>query len=359
MTAAPDPRYGKLGARLNDAEPLRWPIQPVAAALSAVLVVLLPLLGRLVGTVSWGGCFCGERASTWPIGITVMVWHSALAVLLAAVLARAIVGSTRHTSAEVAKAVVPAAGGTIFSLPFIAAFAGGAKVDGSEWSAMSMALAVPPGVLLGVVLTLVALRKSELAPAVWLHVSWIWLLGVFSVVLSWGDDVRQTVPLGAAYLGGPESGAQPIDKTVYEALLSVLKLVSFLGPVIIGVFLTVLVMRKTQRARLAFFAGVFGPAAVLAAFLLRPDAIAQANSEWFSLAVRTMILTTVASAITALLVAMLRHPLPTGGAGPVVAVELKPEDASRSFDSKSVGPQAAAPPSSLNNEAVRANAPPL
>lgn len=292
-------RSGALGAQHFSVPPFRWSAPVVAALFTAVFTIAFPLASRAVGTVAWGGCFCGERGDAWPVGVTVMVWQSAIAVVVGTVGARRLLG--RAGQEGLLGTLWGGVAGSMFALPFTAALAGQAQVDGVGAPGLSMAMSIPVGAVLGVVVGAVALRHPALTMALWSHVGWIVALGFLSVVLSWGDDVRQSVPLGAAWVGGPPADAAAIERTAHELVISILKGVAVVGPAVAAATITWLSIRARYGTKMAIVAGMLGPVLVLVSYLLRPDALAGDNSEWLSLALRVIMVALIACGITALL----------------------------------------------------------
>ncbi|NUS73091.1 MAG: hypothetical protein HOQ05_06750 [Corynebacteriales bacterium] len=289
---------GRLGDRVDQPKFNRLAVPPFAALTAAALTILQPLLARIFGIAAWSGSFTQKPEGTWHIGLTMMVWYTAVAVMGGALLARHITQRTSVRCAEFCKAALWAAAGALFAFPVIAALASGADVPHVTWPGLSMAASVPIGAVLGVAATWLAIHYSAVRIGVGISVAWVWLLGFVSVVMSWGDDVRQSVPLGAATVGGPPKDAAPIDHTLHESTVSILKMVSIAGPILIACALLWWARQNARSVSEAITAGLAGPLFILASYLVRPNALDGANLDWFQFSLRIVGLALLAAAAT-------------------------------------------------------------
>ncbi len=277
--------------------PRRRPIGLLAAGLALAAAVLQVLLGRLLGTVDWSGCFCGGRAQAWTPGVTAQVWYTASSVLIGALLSRRLLarGVPPAVQSEYFAAVVSPAATVLFAVPLVVALAAGADSPRAIPAGIDIGASVPVGALLGAMAALVVFSFPRLARPIWLHIGWIWLLGLLSVVISWDDRVGQTVPIGSILIGGPGGDAAPIDRTLHDVTVSLMTVVAILGPAAIGGWLAWQARSAGALTGESIAIGVAGPVLALATYFFRPDALGGDNADALGLAAKTLLIAAVAA----------------------------------------------------------------
>ncbi|MGH3545877.1 MAG: hypothetical protein ACRDPW_08125 [Mycobacteriales bacterium] len=291
--------------------PRHRPLGPLAAGIALAAVVLQVLLGRLLGTIDWGGCFCGDRAQTWTIGITAQVWYTASSVFIGALLSRRLLarGVPPVGQPEYFAAVVPPAATVFFVVPLVVALAAGADSPRAIASGIDIGASIPAGALMGALAALVVFSVPSLVRPIWLHIGWIWLLGLLSVVVSWDDRVGQTVPIGAVLIGGPGNNAAPIDRTMHDVTVSLMTVFAIVGPAVIGGWLAWQARSAGVLTGRAMAVGVAGPVFALAAYFFRPDALSGDNADALGLAAKTLLIAAVAAGAALLGHSVWNHPV--------------------------------------------------
>ncbi len=279
------------------AVPRRRPVGLVAAGIAVVAVLLQVFFGRLLGTIDWNGCFCAERAQAWTPSITAQVWYTASSVLIAALLSRRLLarGGPPMNKSEYYTAIVPPAVTVLFAVPLVVALAAGARSPRAIPTGIDIGASMPVGALLGGLAAAVVLSIPVLVRSIWWHFGWIWLLGLLSVVVSWRDHVGQTVPIGSILVGGPGSGATPIDQTLHGVTASLMTVVAILGPAVIGGWLAWHAKSASCGLWESMAVGVAGPCFALAAYVFRPDALTGDNAAAARLALETLLIAGIAS----------------------------------------------------------------
>lgn len=274
------------------------PVGLAAAGIAVVAVIGQILLARMLGTLDWGGCFCDGRAEAWSPTLTAQLWFTASSVVMAALLARRLLaqGTLPSNQAEYFTAVVPPAAAVMFAVPLVVALAAGADSPRALPAGIDVGISVPLGAVLGALTASAIFAVPRLIRPMWFHVAWIWLLGLLSVVMSWGDNVGQTVPIGSILIGGPGPNATPGDQTLHDITESALTVIALLGPAVIGGWLAWLARSAGSRLGLAILVGAVGPLFAFATYLFRPDAISGDNIDGFQLALETLILAAVGAA---------------------------------------------------------------
>jgi|GEM_PF-6956231 len=277
--------------------PRHRPIGPLAAGLALAAVVLQVLLGRLLGIIDWSGCFCDERASAWTPGVTAQVWYTASSVLIGALLSRRLLarGTPPAGQPEYFAAVVSPALAVLFVVPLVVGLAAGADSPRTIPAGIDIGASVLVGALLGALAAIVVFSFPRLIRPIWLHIGWIWLLGLLSVVISWEDRVGQTVPIGSILIGGPGSEAAPIDRTLHDITVSLMTVVAILGPAALGSWLTWQARSAGALTWESVAVGVAGPMFALVTYFFRPDALSGDNLDAFSLAAKTLLIAAVAA----------------------------------------------------------------
>lgn len=296
--------------RLGKPEPnhLRLPVPAISGLVAALTLLAEIIFARSLGTLDWHGCFCGGRARTWSVGTTATVWFAAVAVLAGVTFARRLAKrpGTPSRSAYVSL-LVPTTVGMLLTFPIVVALASSAKVSGGTIAGLDAGLALPAGAMLGAALTVAATSYPLLARGIWISVAWVWVLGLISVVVSWRDEVGQSVPLGATHIGDPGSDAM-MARTTHDVAQAILSGLAVLGPAALAVWLTYRVMRKERPVWQAVGSGVVGPLAITAAYLLRPDAVSGANAAGLSLVAKALVLAVIASVVTVFIFSLSQQP---------------------------------------------------
>jgi hypothetical protein len=277
--------------------PPHRPVGPLAAGLAVAVVVIQVILGRILGTIDWGGCFCGDRADAWNSGLTAQVWYTASSVLIAALLSRLFLarGTPPANQSEYFATIASPAATVLFAVPLVVALASGANSPRTIPSGIDVGASVPIGALLGALATIAVFSLPRLVRPLWLHIGWIWALGLLSVVLSWGDHVGQTVPIGTVLVGGPGENAAPIDRTLHDVTESLMTVVAILGPAAIGGWLAWRSRSAGSSVGEAMLVGLAGPLFALTVYLCRPDALGGDNAHAFKLVFETLLIVAVAS----------------------------------------------------------------
>ncbi len=291
--------------------PRHRPIGPLAAGLSLAAVVLQVTLGQLLGTIDWGGCFCGDRAQAWTPGVTAQVWYTASSVLVGALLSRRLLarGTPPADQPEYFAAVVSPAATVLFAVPLVVALAAGADSPRAIPAGIDIGASVPVGALLGALAAIAVFSYPRLVRPIWLHMGWIWLLGLLSVVISWNDRIGQTVPIGSILIGGPGSEAAPIDRTLHDITVSLMTVVAILGPAAIAGWLAWQARSAGALSWESLAVGVAGPVFALTTYLFRPDALSGDNAAAFALAAETLLIAAVAAGAAVLAHSLWNRPV--------------------------------------------------
>ncbi len=305
----PSPPPGRL-ANL-EAPNLYLPVPAISAIVATAALLVQLVFARALGIVEWSGCFCGSRSRLWSTGVPVTVWFTAISVFIGVTVALRLAKSRQTLTRQAYVALLlPTMIGIMVAFPLVVALAAGANVSGGVTAGLDIGMALPMGALLGSAITVLATNVPFLARGIWYGMAWIWFLGLFSVVISWGDEVGQTVPLGGVHIGGPSAGTDVVQSTVRDVVQSLGSGIAVVGPAALAVWLTWRALRVDHPIWQAVGSAVIAPFIVVAAYLLRPDAISGANADGLGLAVKALVLAVIAAAATVFISSVVRQQQP-------------------------------------------------
>ena len=278
----------------------RVPVPALAPLIAAAFAVGQPVFAHLIGILRWDQCFCGGAEEGWGLGLTAVLWYTAIAVPAGVLLARRIIGRPlRARPSEFVSGIVPAALGAMAATPVVAALARTAVVPGVDYPGVVAAFSVPVGVGIGVLAAMAALASAAVVRGLLASWLWVWSVGLVSAVLLRIAHSDTAQPLGGVDLGFAEGWVAD----GLRALGDLGWLLAVLVPTVVAAFVAYRSVRSGSGAIAATIGGAAGALLLVAAYRGQGELA----GTWYVVALIELALSVVA-AIVAALVTKLRFP---------------------------------------------------
>jgi hypothetical protein len=284
----------------------RIPVPALAPLLAAAFAIGQPVLANLLGITRWDQCYCDSRHGAWGLGLTLLVWYTAIAVPAGVLLARRIVGRTGVPRfMEYVTEIGPAALGTLLATPVVVVLALPAQVTGVRFPGIEAGFSVSIGAALGAVAAAGAMASVAVVRGLLASWLWIWASGVLAAVVLLFADARGSQPLGGvAVLFSGNGWAQEVARDVGV-------LIAIVGPAIVAAAAAIRSTRRGTGAAMAALGSASGAALIVAAYRSRPAAVFADNRTWYVLVILQLLLAVLAGAVTvAITRSAQRHAVP-------------------------------------------------
>jgi hypothetical protein len=281
----------------------RVPVPALAPLIAAAFAAGQPLFAHLIGILRWDQCFCGGAEEGWGLGLTAVLWYTAIAVPAGVLLARRIIGRPlRARPSEFVSGIIPAALGSLAATPVVAALARSAVVPGVDYPGVVAAFGVPVGAVIGVLAAMAALASAAVVRGLLASWLWVWFVGLVSAVLLRLAHADTAQPLGGVDLAFADGWAAD----GLHAVSDLGWLLAVLVPTAAAAFVAYRSVRSGSGAAAATLGGAAGALLIVAAYRGRGDTLS-GGETWYAVAVAELALSVVA-AIAAALVTKVRYP---------------------------------------------------
>lgn len=278
----------------------RVPVPALAPLIAAAFATGQPLFAALIGILRWDQCFCGGAEEGWSLGLTAVLWYTAVSVPAGVLIARRLIGRTgRIRATEFVSGIVPAALGALVATPVVAALARSAVVPGVDHPGVVAGFGVPIGAAIGVFAACAALASVAVVRGLVASWLWVWFVGLIAAMLLKVAHAVDAQPLGA------------VDITVGGGLLNALGaiglLIAVIAPMAVAAYVAYRSVRLGSGVVAATIGGAAGTLLIAATYQIRGDELFGGADGWYALATVELLLS-VGAAVVAALVSARMHP---------------------------------------------------